>query len=172
MKSFNSWRHLSDRASTRDQVRLDGARLYLAARNAEEAGDSPKTSAFAAAVPALSGTFDASDFASHDQLSATRDRTRRPRRRRGVLRHARRRGQGADRSASALATIHQNFTGAVSLITIAAQKLEAQGRASSGDRLGRRRSRRARTTCTAPPRVRSIFSCRGCARAWRRATFT
>ena len=78
-------------------------------------------------MTALSGTFDASDFASHDEFV---------RRAAGEL-------GGLDgvvvcfgtlgdedaaqtEAAAALATIHQNFTGAISLITLAARHLEQQ----------------------------------------------
>jgi NAD(P)-dependent dehydrogenase (short-subunit alcohol dehydrogenase family) len=78
-------------------------------------------------VPALSGTFDASDFASHDEF----------------VRHAAGQLGGLDGvvvcfgtlgdedaaqtdPGAALATLHQNFSGAVSLITLAARHLEQQ----------------------------------------------
>ena len=106
---------------------FDGARLYLAARNAEEARRVAEDVSVRAGVPALSGTFDASDFASHDEF----------------IRHAATQLGGLDGvvvcfgtlgdedvaqtdPGEALATIHQNFTGAVSLITLAARHLEQQ----------------------------------------------
>src|SRR5260370_28232635 len=46
----------------------DGARLYLAARNADEARRVAEDVSVRAGVPALSGTFDASVFGSHDEF--------------------------------------------------------------------------------------------------------
>jgi decaprenylphospho-beta-D-erythro-pentofuranosid-2-ulose 2-reductase len=105
----------------------DGAQLYLAARNADEARRVAEDVGARAGVTALSGTFDASDFASHDEF----------------VRHAATALGGLDGvvvcfgtlgdedsaqtdPGEALATIHQNFTGAVSLITLAARHLEQQ----------------------------------------------
>jgi len=105
----------------------DGARLYLAARNADEARRVAEDISVRAGVIALSGSFDASDFASHDEF----------------IRHAAGQLGGLDGVVvcfgtlgdeevaqtdpdAALATIHQNFTGAVSLITLAARHLEQQ----------------------------------------------
>ena len=105
----------------------DGAQLYLAARNADEARRVAEDVSARAGVTALSGTFDASDFASHDEF----------------VRHAAAALGGLDGvvvcfgtlgdedsaqtdPGEALATIHQNFTGAVSLITLAARHLEQQ----------------------------------------------
>jgi short-subunit dehydrogenase len=105
----------------------DGAHLYLAARNADEARRVAEDVCARAGVSALSGTFDASDFASHDEF----------------IRGAATALGGLDGVAvcfgtlgdedvaqtdpgAALATIHQNFTGAVSLITLAARHLEQQ----------------------------------------------
>ena len=106
---------------------FDGARVYLAARNANEARRVAEDVGARAGVTALSGTFDASDFASHDEFvrrTATElgglD---------GVVLCF---GTLGDEDAAqtdpeaALATIHQNFTGAVSLITLAARHLEQQ----------------------------------------------
>ncbi len=87
----------------------------------------PKTSAFAAVSLHCPGTFDASGFASHDEF----------------IRHAATDLGGLDGVVvcfgtlgdedaaqadpdAALATLHQNFTGAVSLITLAARHLEQQ----------------------------------------------
>ena len=106
---------------------FDGARLYLAARNAEEARRVAEDVSVRAGMSALSGTFDASDFASHDEF----------------IRNAATQLGGLDGvvvcfgtlgdedvaqtdPGEALATIHQNFTGAVSLITLAARHLEQQ----------------------------------------------
>src|SRR5208283_1228623 len=97
----------------------DGARLYLAARDGDEARRVAEDISVRAGVTALSGTFDASDFASHDEF----------------IRHAAGQLGGLDGvvacfgtlgdedaaqtdPGAALATIHQNFTGAVSLITL------------------------------------------------------
>jgi decaprenylphospho-beta-D-erythro-pentofuranosid-2-ulose 2-reductase len=105
----------------------DGARLYLAARNGDEARRVAEDVSTRAGVTALSGTFDASDFTSHDEF----------------VRHAAAELGGLDGVVvcfgtlgdedvaqtdpdEALATIHQNFTGAVSLITLAARHLEQQ----------------------------------------------
>jgi decaprenylphospho-beta-D-erythro-pentofuranosid-2-ulose 2-reductase len=105
----------------------DGAQLYLAARSADEVRRVAEDVSARAGVPALSGTFDAADFASHDEF----------------IRRAASELGGLDgvvvcfgtlgdedaaqvEPADALATIHQNFTGAVSLITLAARHLEQQ----------------------------------------------
>ena len=109
------------------QFASDGARLFLAARNADEARRVAEDVSTRAGVTALSGTFDASDFAAHDEF----------------IRHAATELGGLDGvvvcfgtlgdedaaqtdPGEALATIHQNFTGAVSLITLAARHLEQQ----------------------------------------------
>ena len=106
---------------------LDGARLYLAARNADEARRVADDVRVRAGVHAISGTFDASDFASHDEF----------------IRRAANELGGLDTAVvcfgtlgdevaaqtdpdAALATLHQNFTGAVSLITLVARHLEQQ----------------------------------------------
>ena len=47
---------------------FDGARLYLAARNAEEARRVAEDVSVRAGVPALSGHFRCVDFASHDEF--------------------------------------------------------------------------------------------------------
>src|SRR5712664_988057 len=105
----------------------DGARLYLAARDASEAQRVAEDVCFRAGVGTLSGTFDAVDFASHDEF----------------VRHAANELGGLDGVVvcfgtlgdeeaaqtdpdAAIATINQNFTGAVSLITLAARHLEQQ----------------------------------------------
>ena len=46
----------------------DGAHLYLAARNADEVRRVAEDVGARAGVTALAGTFDASDFASHDEF--------------------------------------------------------------------------------------------------------
>jgi decaprenylphospho-beta-D-erythro-pentofuranosid-2-ulose 2-reductase len=106
---------------------FDGARLYLAARNAEEARRVAEDVSVRAGGQALSGIFDASDFASHDEF--IRDAATRLGGLDGVVLCF---GTLGDEDAAqtdpgeALATIHQNFTGAVSLITLAARHLEQQ----------------------------------------------
>ncbi len=106
---------------------FDGARLYLAARNAEEARRVAEDVSVRAGVPVLSGTFDASDFASHDEF--IRDAATKLGGLDGVVVCF---GTLGDEDVAqtdpgeALATIHQNFTGAVSLITLAARHLEQQ----------------------------------------------
>ena len=105
----------------------DGAILYLASRDANEARRVADDIGVRAGVAALSGTFDASDFAAHDEF----------------IRHAANELGGLDGVVvcfgtlgdedaaqadpdAAIATLHQNFTGAVSLITLAARHLEQQ----------------------------------------------
>ncbi|MGB8682608.1 MAG: SDR family oxidoreductase [Candidatus Binatus sp.] len=105
----------------------DGAHLYLAARDADEARRVAEDVGARAGVSALSGTFDAADFAAHDEF----------------IRHVATTLGGLDGvvvcfgtlgdedaaqtdPTDALATINQNFTGAVSLITLAARHLEQQ----------------------------------------------
>jgi decaprenylphospho-beta-D-erythro-pentofuranosid-2-ulose 2-reductase len=105
-----------------------GAHLYIAARDDAEASRIADDIKVRAGVPVIAGKFDAADFASHAEVIA---------RATGEL-------GGLDGvvlcfgtlgdedkaqidPAEALATIHQNFTGAVSLLTIAARQLEAQG---------------------------------------------
>lgn len=105
----------------------DGAQLYLAARDANEAQQVADDVRVRAGVAALSGTFDAQDFPSHDEF----------------IRQAANElggldvvvvcfGTLGDEAAAqtdpnaAIATIHQNFTGAVSLLTLAARHLEQQ----------------------------------------------
>ena len=124
-----------------------GAHLYLASRDETENSRIASDITARAGVPAIAGTFDASDFASHGDL---------------IARAAQQLG-GLDGvvlcfgtlgdedkaqvdATEALATIHQNYTGAVSLLTVAAHKLEAQGTgfiivigSVAGDR-GRRRN--------------------------------
>jgi decaprenylphospho-beta-D-erythro-pentofuranosid-2-ulose 2-reductase len=105
----------------------DGARLYLAARDADEARRVAEDVSARSGTPALSGTFDASNFASHDEFvrNAARDLGGLD----GVVVCF---GTLGDEDAAqidpdaALATINQNFTGAVSLITLAARHLEQQ----------------------------------------------
>jgi decaprenylphospho-beta-D-erythro-pentofuranosid-2-ulose 2-reductase len=106
---------------------LDGARLYLAARDADEARRVAEDVSVRAGVHALHGTFDASDFAAHDEF----------------IRRAANELGGLDGvvvcfgtlgnedaaqtdADAALATLHQNFTGAVSLVTLATRHLEQQ----------------------------------------------
>jgi decaprenylphospho-beta-D-erythro-pentofuranosid-2-ulose 2-reductase len=106
---------------------LDGARLYLAARNADEARRVADDVRVRAGVHAVSGAFDAADFASHDEF------VRRAANELGGLDTAVVCfGTLGDEDAAqtdpdaALATLHQNFTGAVSLITLVARHLEQQ----------------------------------------------
>ena len=105
----------------------DGARLFLAARDRDEVARVAADVSVRAGVTALFGTFDASDFATHD----------------GFIRDAAARLGGLDGlvvcfgtlgdedaaqtdPGAALATLNQNFNGAVSLITLAARHLEQQ----------------------------------------------
>lgn len=105
----------------------DGARLYLAARDPNEARRVADDVGVRAGVAAVSGTFDAEDFASHDEF----------------IRHAATELGGLDGvvvcfgtlgdeeaaqtdPSAAIATINQNFTGAVSLLTLTARHLEQQ----------------------------------------------
>ena len=105
-----------------------GAHLYLAARDKTENDRIANDISVRAGVSAMAGTFDASDFASHSELieRATKELGGLD----GVVLCF---GTLGDEdkaqvdASEALATIHQNFTGAVSLLTIAAHKLEAQG---------------------------------------------
>jgi short-subunit dehydrogenase len=106
---------------------LDGARLYLAARDADEVRRVAEDVSVRAGVHVLHGTFDASDFGAHDEF---------------IRRAANELGgldgvvlcfgtlgneEAAQTDAdAALATLHQNFTGAVSLVTLAARHLEQQ----------------------------------------------
>ena len=105
----------------------DGARLYLAARDPNEARRVADDVGVRAGLAALSGTFDAEDFASHDEF----------------VRQAATELGGLDGvvvafgtlgdeevaqtdPAGAIATINQNFTGAVSLLTPTARHLAQQ----------------------------------------------
>jgi decaprenylphospho-beta-D-erythro-pentofuranosid-2-ulose 2-reductase len=105
----------------------DGTRLYLAARDADEARRVAEDIGTRAGATALSGTFDAADFGSHDEF------VRRAAGELGgldgvVLCFGTLGDEDAAQTdpAAALATLHQNFTGAVSLITLAARHLEQQ----------------------------------------------
>ncbi len=105
-----------------------GAHLYIAARDEAEGARVANDIAVRSGVPAFAGKFDATDFASHAEL---------------IERAGKELGGldgvvfcfgtlGDEEKAQvdadeALATIHQNFTGAASLLTIVARKLEAQG---------------------------------------------
>jgi decaprenylphospho-beta-D-erythro-pentofuranosid-2-ulose 2-reductase len=124
-----------------------GAHLYLGARDEAEAARIADDIRVRAGAPAIAGKFDAADFASHAEVveRATKELGGLD----GVVLCF---GTLGDEdkaqvdAAEALATIQQNFTGAVSLLTIAAQKLEAQGSgfivvigSVAGDR-GRRRN--------------------------------
>ncbi|MGB6555152.1 MAG: SDR family NAD(P)-dependent oxidoreductase [Candidatus Binataceae bacterium] len=105
----------------------DGASVYLAARDAGEAARIASDISVRTGAIALSGAFDAADFASHP------DFIRRAAGELGgldgvVLCF----GTLGDEDAAqidpdaALATLHQNFTGAVSLMTLAGRRLEEQ----------------------------------------------
>lgn len=105
-----------------------GAHLFLAARDEAEVKRIAEDIHVRSGTIAIAGTFDAIDFASHAAL---------------VERAAKELGGldgvvlcfgtlGDEDKAQvdadeAIATIHQNFTGAVSLLTVAARRLEAQG---------------------------------------------
>ena len=105
----------------------DGARLYLAARDPEEVRRIADDVSVRAGVTALSGTFDASDFASHDAF--IRDVANQLGGLDGVVVCFGTLGDEESAQTdpgSALATIQQNFTGAVSLMTLAARHLEQQ----------------------------------------------
>ncbi len=106
---------------------VDGAQLFLAARDPNEVGRVASDLSVRSGVPALSGTFDAADFAAHDAF--IRDAATKLGGLDGVVVCF---GTLGDEDAAqidpaaALATVHQNFTGAVSLLTIAARHLEQQ----------------------------------------------
>ena len=105
----------------------DGAQLFLAARDGNEVGRVASDLSIRSGVPALAGTFDAADFAAHDAF--VRDAATKLGGLDGVIVCF---GTLGDEDAAqidpdaALATVHQNFTGAVSLLTIAARHLEQQ----------------------------------------------
>jgi decaprenylphospho-beta-D-erythro-pentofuranosid-2-ulose 2-reductase len=105
-----------------------GAHLYIAARDEAEGARIASDIGVRTGVPALAGKFDATDFASHTEL----------------IERASKELGGLDGvvlcfgtlgdedkaqtdAEAALATIHQNFTGAASILTIVAHKLAAQG---------------------------------------------
>ncbi|HUA32997.1 MAG TPA: SDR family NAD(P)-dependent oxidoreductase [Candidatus Binataceae bacterium] len=106
----------------------DGAQLYLASRDANETQRVADDIAVRAGVETFAGTFDAADVSLHEEF----------------LREAVARLGGLDGVVvcfgtlgdeeqaqidprAALATISQNFTGAVSLMTLVARHLENQG---------------------------------------------
>jgi len=106
----------------------EGARLYLASRDADETRRVADDISVRAGVETFTGTFDAADVSSHEEF----------------LRHAVSMLGGLDGVVvcfgtlgneeeaqidprAALATIGQNFTGAVSLMTLVARHLENQG---------------------------------------------
>lgn len=107
----------------------DGATLYLAARDTAEAAKIATDISVRTGAVVHSGAFDAADFATHAEF---------------IERAAQKLGAldgvvlcfgtlGEEDAAqidpnAALATIHQNFTGAVSLMTLAAHRLEEQKR--------------------------------------------
>jgi decaprenylphospho-beta-D-erythro-pentofuranosid-2-ulose 2-reductase len=105
-----------------------GAHLYIASRDETEGGRIANDIRIRSGVPALAGKFDATDFASHAEMIelATKELGGLD----GVVLCFGTLGdedKAQVEASEALATIHQNFTGAVSILTIAAQKLEAQG---------------------------------------------
>ncbi len=106
----------------------DGANFYVAARDTLEAERIAKDAEVRAGAPAFSGTFEASDFGSH----------------RAFLERAIERMGGLDGvilcfgtlgdekraqadPGEALSIINQNFTGAVSILTLAGEYFERQG---------------------------------------------
>ncbi len=105
-----------------------GAHLYIASRDEAEGRRVANDIQVRSGVPAIAGKFDATDFAAHAELieRATKELGGLD----GVVLCF---GTLGDEdkaqvdASEALATIHQNFTGAVSVLTLAAQKLEAQG---------------------------------------------
>ncbi len=105
----------------------DGASLYLAARDSGEAQRIANDLAVRNGVDALSGRFDAADFSSHGEF------VQRVVSELGgldgvVLAFGTLGDEDAAQVApgAALSTIHQNFTGAVSLLTLLARILETQ----------------------------------------------
>lgn len=105
-----------------------GAHLYIASRDETEGGRIANDIRIRSGVPALAGKFDATDFASHAEMIelATKELGGLD----GVVLCFGTLGdedKAQVEASEALTTIHQNFTGAVSILTIAAQKLEAQG---------------------------------------------
>lgn len=107
----------------------DGAAVYLAARDAGEAARIASDISVRTGTVALSGVFDASDFASHaDFIRRASDALG------GLDGVVLCFGTLGDEDAAqidpdaALATLHQNFTGAVSLMTFAGRRLEEQKR--------------------------------------------
>ncbi len=106
----------------------EGARLYIAARDAGEAARAAGDLAVRTGAPALSGAFDATGFATHRELveRAASELGGLD----GVLLCFGALGDEARAQLDpqeALAIIDQNYTGAVSLLTIAAERLERQG---------------------------------------------
>jgi decaprenylphospho-beta-D-erythro-pentofuranosid-2-ulose 2-reductase len=105
----------------------DGAHLYLAARDEDEVRKVADDISVRAGVETLSGIFDAFDFGSHDAF--IRSVAGKLGGLDGVVVCFGTLGDEASAQSdpdAALATLHQNFTGAVSLITLAARHLEQQ----------------------------------------------
>jgi len=105
----------------------DGNAVYLAARDAGEAARIASDISVRTGAVALSGAFDAADFASHaDFIRRAADALG------GLDGVVLCFGTLGDEDAAqidpdaALATLHQNFTGAVSLMTLAGRRLEEQ----------------------------------------------
>lgn len=106
----------------------EGARLYIAARDAGEAARVAGDLEVRTGAPALSGAFDAAGFATHRELveRAASELGGLD----GVLLCFGALGDEARAQLDpreALAIIDQNYTGAVSLLTIVAERLERQG---------------------------------------------
>ncbi len=105
----------------------DGARLYLAARDPHEARRIADDLEVRAGAPALAGAFDAEDFSSHEEF--LRNAVGELGGLDGVIvcfgAHAEEERAQVEPHA-ALSEIAQNFTGAVSLITLVARHMEAQ----------------------------------------------
>jgi decaprenylphospho-beta-D-erythro-pentofuranosid-2-ulose 2-reductase len=105
-----------------------GARLYLAARDPHEARRIADDLEVRVGTPALAGAFDAEDFASHEDF--LRNAVGELGGLDGVIvcfgAHAEEERAQVEPHA-ALAEIAQNFTGAVSLMTLVARHMEAQG---------------------------------------------
>ncbi len=106
-----------------------GARLYLAARDGAEVERIAEDIRVRAGVEAHAGTFDATGFESHREFTANAARTLD-----GLDGVVVAFGTLGDEerahtdASAALATVSQNFTGAVSLLTVVAERLEAERR--------------------------------------------
>jgi decaprenylphospho-beta-D-erythro-pentofuranosid-2-ulose 2-reductase len=106
----------------------DGAQLYLASRDVDEARRVAADISVRAAVETFAGTFDAADVGSHEEF--LRDAVGKLGGLDGVVVCFGTLGdeeQAQIDPRAALSTISQNFTGAVSLMTLVARHLENQG---------------------------------------------